>query len=357
MSRIFATLNNLRKKLGRWFWVFLVIIVIIVWRVVVSANRVAKVETAKVTSGELVESVATSGYVKADRYSQLTFPAGGKIVTVAVKTGEKVKKGQLIAQVDAVPLNAAYQNALNEYRNTQAAVELEHDNDKNYGSAETFAQKATRTAAEVANDNAYNNLLAAEDNLRNASIYAPFDGIMDTVDPGSPGITVPASAANYTIVDPSSVYFDAQVEETDLPNVAVGQIVNIKLDAYPNKVFQGTVTSVGMVAFISSTGGNAYHVRISLPDNSDLKFRVGMGGDADIIFNKIENVLKIPATALVTDSTNYVWTIKNGMAKKVNVEIGGSNADEIQITAGLTEGEEIISQPSPTLKEGQRVGS
>ncbi len=357
MKRIFDSISNFRKRLGKWFWVFLVIAAIIIWRVIVSANKSVNVQTAKVTSGELTESVSTSGYVEADRDTELTFPAGGKVTAVGVKVGETVKKGQFIAQVDAVSLNAAYQNALNTYRATQAAVQLEHDNDKNYGSAETFSQKSTRTAAEVANDNAYNDVLAAEDALKNASLYAPFDGIVDTVSPSSPGVNVTAGAANYTIVDPSSVYFDAQVEEMDLLNVTVGQTANIKLDAYPDQTFQGKVSSIGVVAFTSSTGGNAYHVRISLPDNSGLKFRVGMGGDADIVFNKIENVLKIPSTALVTDSTNYVWMIENGRAKKVNVEVGASNADEIQITSGLTEGEQIISQPSPTLKEGQRVGS
>jgi HlyD family secretion protein len=357
MQKMLNSLNSFRLKLGKWFWAILVVILIIIWRVIAGANTPVKVQTTSVTRGDIVQTVSTSGTVKADQYSQLTFPTGGLIKSVYVKSGDTVKKGAWIASLDTVPLNAVYQDALNTYRATQAAVDLEHDNDKNYGSAETFAQKSTRTAAEVANDDAYNNVLAAQDNLRNANLLAPFNGIIDTAMPSSPGIQVLPGAANYTIVNPSSVYFDAEVEETDLSNIKVGQSVNITLDAYPNQTFQGTVTTIGIVAFTSSTGGNAYHVRVSLPDNSGQKFRVGMGGDVDIIYNTVSQVLKVPASAVTTDSTNYVWVIESGRAKMVQVEVGGSNADEVEIKSGLTEGQVVISQPPTDIKEGTRVST
>lgn len=207
----------------------------------------------------------------------------------------------------------------------------------------------------MANDNAWDALQAALDNLRNATITAPFAGVIDTASPSSPGIQVLPGAANYTIVNPDTVYFDAEVEETDLPNIAVGQIVNIKLDAYPNGSFQGKVQTIGMVAFTSSTGGNAYHVRISLPKNDNMKFKVGMGGDVEIVYNTIANPLKVPSSAVIVDSTNYVWLDDNGRARKVNVEVGGSNADEIEIKSGLKEGDSVISNPPANLKEGQKV--
>lgn len=309
----------------------------------------------QVTRGELVESVSTSGNVKADQYSQLTFPSGGLVSWVGVKAGQKVVKGQAIAQLDTVSLNAAYENALNTYRNYQAIADQVLDSVKGNDSAETFTQKATRTTAEVNRDNAYNAVLAAQDNLKNAIIFAPFTGVVDIVNPNSPGVNVLPGVANYTVVNPDSVYFDAEVEETDLPNISVGQAVNIKLDAYPADSFQGVVTNIGMVAFMSGTGGNAYHVRISLPKNTDMKFKVGMGGDVDIIFNKIENTLKVPVSAIVTDSNNYVWVVYGGRVKKAAVGIGGENNDETEIKSGLTEGQTIISQPPALLKENQKV--
>lgn len=348
-------LINIKSKLGKWFWVIIVIIAFIGWRIIASSNKSLKVETAKVSKGNLVLSVSTSGDVSADQFSQLTFPSGGKVAKVSVKAGDKVKKGQLIASLDTVPLVAAYQQALNNYRNYQAAAESTVDSLKDHSKDETLAQKATRTAAEVARDNAYDSVKAAQDNLSNSILYAPFEGIIDTVNPSSPGINVMPGAANYTLVNPDTVYFDAEVIETDLPNIAVGQTVKIKLDAYPDQDFEGKVESIGMVAFISSTGGNAYHVRVSFPGNEGQKIKVGMGGDAEIIYDTVFDTLKVPAFAVVSEPTNYVWVIQRGRAKKVNVEIGRSSIDETEVKSGLSEGETVISQPPANLKDGQKV--
>lgn len=348
--------KNIKSKLGKWFWVILAIIVIVVWRLIAGSTKSTKVQTVKVTQGDLVQSVSTSGTVKADQYSVLTFPTGGKINWVGVKSGDKVRIGQAIAQLDPIPLNAAYQQALNNRRNTQANVDNIHDLVKNNDSAETFAEKATRTTAEVANDNAWDALTATLDNLRNASIYAPFNGVMDTVNPSSPGMQVTPGAANYTIVNPDSIYFDSEVDETDLPHIAVGQKVNIKLDAYPDENFQGVVSNIGIVAFTSSTGGNAYHVRITLPKNVDLKFRVGMQGDSDIIYNTISNVVKISSSTLSSDiNGNYVWGIQNGKSVKIKVGIGQASVDETEINSGLSVGQEIIDNPPSNFTEGQNV--
>src|SRR4030042_240998 len=115
-------------------------------RVVASSNKSLEVETAKVSKGNLVLSVSTSGTVDADQYSKLTFPSGGKIASVWVKAGDKVKKGQTIAALDMVSLAAAYQQALNNRRSTQATVDDVHDQLKD-NTTESFSARATRTAA------------------------------------------------------------------------------------------------------------------------------------------------------------------------------------------------------------------
>jgi RND family efflux transporter MFP subunit len=348
-------IKDIKSKLGKWFWVILGIIILVAWYMIASSNKSLKVETAQVSKGNLILSVSTSGLVHADQYSALTFPSGGKIASVRVKAGDKVKKGQVIASLDLISLNAVYQQALNNRRSTQATVDSVHDQVKDSSSTETFAQKATRTAAEVANDNAWDTVRAAQENLNNAISYAPFDGFVDTVNPSSPGINVMPGAANYTIVNPDTVYFDAEVTELDLPNLALSQQVKVKLDAYPDQDFNGIVESIGMVAFTSSTGGNAYHVRVSFPGNEEQKIKVGMGGDAEIIYNTISETLKVPAFAVVSEPSNYVWIIEKNRVKKVNVEIGQSSIDETEIKSGLSGGETVITQPPANLKEGQRV--
>lgn len=358
MKKLFGFLGKLKKRLGKFFWPLIAILAIIIVSRVSAGRKAVKVELAQASVGDLIETVSTSGTVNADQYSVLTFQTGGKVSYVGVKSGDVVRKGQTIAKLDSVGLNAAYQQALNNYRKYQASAENVLDQVKDHSADESYAQKDSRTTAEVNRDNAYDAMLAAANNLQNATIYAPFVGVMDTVSPASPGVNVGLGAANYTIVNPASTYFDAEVEETDLPNIAIGQDVNIRLDAYPNEEIAGKVETIGMVAFTSSTGGNAYHVRISLPENTDGKFKVGMQGDIDIIFNSIPSVLKVPSTSLTSDGDRYyVWEPVGGKLKKVEVEIGAESIDETEIKSGIEDGQEVVNNPASGLKNGQRVTS
>src|SRR5260221_10974819 len=126
--------KNLKSKLGKWFWVIIVIALIVLWRVFANGTKTTKVQTVKITEGDLIQAVSTSGTIKADQYSVLTFPTGGKIAGVFVKSGDKIKKGKWIAQLDTIPLNAAYQESLNTYKNYQAIAEQALDSVKGHSS-------------------------------------------------------------------------------------------------------------------------------------------------------------------------------------------------------------------------------
>jgi RND family efflux transporter MFP subunit len=350
-------IKNWRKKLGKWFWVALVVVLFIVYKMTFGKPKSVVYPSISVTKGDLLETISTTGKVKADQYANLTFQSGGKLSWVKVKKGDIVKRGQAIAGLDTVILNSAYQQSLNNYRNYQAAAANVLDSLKDHSGDETFSQKATRTAAEVARDNAYDAMMAAQQSLKFANIYSPFDGVVAEATPTFPGAYVTAaSPANYTIVNPNSVYFDSEISETDLPKVKIGQKVKIKLDAYPNETISGEISSIGVVAFISSTGGNAYSLRINLPENKDFKYKIAMEGDTDIILETINDVLKVPTTALVNEEEkNYVWVYSSGKVKKTEVEIGGNSDIETEIKSGLVGGETIISEPSNKFKDGQKV--
>ncbi|MFA6072192.1 MAG: efflux RND transporter periplasmic adaptor subunit, partial [Janthinobacterium sp.] len=301
--------RNFKSRLGKWFWVLLVGLVILMWRVFFSGTKAVTYPSVAVSRGELLETISTTGRVKADQYANLTFPSVGKLAWITVKKGDLVKKGQAIAGLDTVILNASYQQALNNYRNYQAAADSTLDSLKNHSGDETFAQKATRTAAEVARDNAYDAMLAAAQNLKFANIYSPFDGIVAEATPTFSGAFVTTvSPANYIIVNPKTTFFESEISETDLPKVKIGQKVKINLDAYPEETIDGVISNIGVLAFTSSTGGNAYSLRINLPENVDFKYKVGMEGDVSVILETLSGVLKVPTTALVNEEDkNYVW--------------------------------------------------
>lgn len=350
-------ISNIKQKLGKWFWVILAVILVIIWRLFFSGTKEVSYSSSKVSRGDLLETLSTTGNIRADQYANLTFQSGGKISWVGVKKGDIVKKGQAVASLDTVVLNAAYQQSLNNYKYYQAAAESVLDSVKDHSGDETFAQKATRISAEVSRDNAYDAMLAARQNLKFANIYSPFEGVVAEANPSFPGAFVTATnPASYIVVNPKTTYFDSEITETDLPKTKIGQNVKIRLDAYPDEFIDGVIGSIGVVAFGSSTGGNAYSLRIELPENKDFKYKVGMAGDVDIILETRNNVLKVPTTALVNeDDVDYVWVYTSGKIAKREIVIGGSSNEETEVKSGLTEEDIIISEPSNKFKDGQKL--
>lgn len=353
---MFNKFKDIKNKLGKWFWPVLIVSIILILKFTIFKSKPVIVKTENPLKGDLVETVSVTGIVKADNYANLTFQGGGRVAWVNVKEGQMVKKGQGIAGLDTVILNASYQQSLNNYRYYQAAAASTLDSVKDHSGDETFAQKATRTQAEVARDNAYDAVKAAEQNLRYATIFAPFNGVMAKVEPSFAGSNVTSATASYIVVNPDTTYFLGELSESDLPKVKVGQKVNIKLDAYPDENFEGLVENIGVVAFTSSTGGNAYTIRISLPKNINQKFRVGMEGDGEVILATKNNLLKVSFGSVVNeDGKDYVWLVENGKTKKKNIQIGASSLTEVEVKSGLSEKDSIIIDPSNKLIEGQKV--
>ncbi len=353
---IWEKILNLKKRLGKWFWVLPAIVAVILFKIIFPGGKVVKYAATKVSKGDLLETVSTTGKVQADEYANLTFQTGGRLSWVNVKKGDSVKKGQAIAGLDTVVLNSAYAQALNNYRNYQAAAESALDSVKGHSGDETFAQKATRTAAEVARDNAYDAMNATLQNLKFANLYSPFDGVVAEATPSFAGANITPATSSYIVVNPETTYFQSEIAETDLPKVKIGQKVKIKLDAYPDGEIDGTIANMGIVAFNSSTGGNAYTLRVELPENKDFKFKVGMEGDMDIILETISGALKVPTSALVNEEDiNYVWVYKGGKVHKKEIQIGGNSNEETEIKSGVSEGDVIITEPSNKFKEGQKV--
>lgn len=345
-----------KKKSGKKFWIILLVLLVVVWKMFFTADKSVAFKSQKTAKGDILETLTTTGTVKADEFANMTFQSGGRLAWVKVKKGDTVKKGQPLAGLDTVVLNAAYQQAVNNYRNYQAAADSALDSVKGHTGDETYSQRATRTAAEVARDNAYDAMNAALQNLRFANLYAPFDGIVAEATPSFAGANVTPATASFIVVNPGTVYFDTEIAETDLPKVKPGQRVIIKLDAYPDESIEGKVGTIGVVAFTSSTGGNAYSVRIELPKNLDFKYKVGMEGDVSIVLETLKNVLKVSTSALINeDDTDFVWVWQNGKVSKKAVGIGGSSDEETEIKTGLNEGDIVISEPSSKFTEGQKV--
>lgn len=316
-----------------------------------------KVETVTVAKGDIVETVSASGEVDAYEKAELTFQGSGKLAWVGVKEGDVVKKYQAIAKLDTILLNAAYQQSINTYTSLNAAAQKAEDDVKNHASDETYAQKATRIAAQAARDNAYDAMKAAEQSLKFATITAPFDGVITSANPSFPGSNVTYATAVYSLVNPETFYFSTEVGETEISKIKVGQKVTLSLDAYPDEEFESVVESIGISSVVTSTGGTAYKVKIALPKKEGVDFRLGMNGDTEIVTNTYSDTLFVPSDSVIEeDSGNYVWVVNGGgRVKKVKVTLGASSVDKNEIKDGLKEGDLTILRPPVNLKNGSKI--
>jgi HlyD family secretion protein len=179
-------------------------------------------------------------------------------------------------------------------------------------------------------------------NLGNATLVAPFDGIVSAVNIQA-GQTVSAGTVAIEIVDPSSVEMTATVDEIDVPQVKVGQKVSISLDALPNDNFSGVVSTISIMGN-SQSGVVSYPVTITLDTASGVQLRQGMSATATITTQEVNNVLVVPVAAVSGSSTNNptVTVMVNGVPEVRQVKVGQSNDQYTQILSGLNAGDEVV---------------
>ncbi len=347
--------NLMKKKLIIFFIIsFSLLTAGVIFRFPLRAQEVA---TGKVERKNLTEKLTVSGEVNAEEKASLKFQTSGLLSWVGVKEGEWVKKGQAIASLDQRELKKRLEKELNDYMTVRWNFEQTHDDYKEYKDNATLTDEMKRILekAQFGLSNAVIDVELADLALKYATIATPIAGIVTNIDTPLAGVNITPATATFDIVNPNSVYFEARIDELEIGKVKEGQKVIITLDSYPDKTFEGLISAIDFAA--STVGGSkVFLTKISLPENSDRQFRLGMGGDAEIILNEKENVLTIPAEALIKRERNFVWTVDNeGKARKKEVETGLSTDEEIEIISGLEEGAEIVTKGIMGLKEGQKI--
>jgi HlyD family secretion protein len=208
------------------------------------------------------------------------------------------------------------------------------------------AAKAAMDQAEKSGELAQEAVNNARKDLEEATIEAPFDGVIANVFAKEgdrvPPPTVSAQPIIY-LIDPSSMELMVEVDEIDIPQVELGQDVIITLDSLPDKEFSGTVAVIYPVP--KEVGGVVVYnvkIRFEAPDGSGIK--VGMSASADIVLAKRENVLLVPSPAIREDSEGnaYVNVVVNDKVQERQVVTGINDGFNTEIISGLQEGETVL---------------
>lgn len=339
---MFNKLRNFKAKLGKWFWVLLVLVVVGVGIFLYKKNNKPEYQSSLIETGTVREELILTGSINAVKYVNLFFPTSGKIAWVGAKEGQIVKRGFPITSLNKTVLNSAYQQALNNYRNYQAAADQTLDSVKGHAGDETFAIKAERTAAEVARDNSYDSLKAAEYNLANATIYAPFDGVISSLPFSSPGVNVSPADVQVVMVDPSTIYFDVDADQNDVTSLKMNQEVLIVLDSFVDKEFKGKVTFISLTPKAGTAGTN-YKVKVEFdtPTQISESVRIGMTGDAKFILTQKDSTLFVGSEFVKSDTKGKFLRL-NTPENKVYIKTGLEGEERVEIIGDFSEGDIVF---------------
>lgn len=334
------------RKFIRWvrghkrLTIVLIVIVAVVFFVVYSRSGNGALEEATVERATVVEEIVLTGEIKAADYATLQFNTSGTVSWVGVKVGDRVKKGQALMKLDTVKLDAAYQIAASNYRAAQANVDEVLDSLKDKDTSETFEEKNIRTAAETAKDKAWEALLSAQKDLRDATLLAPFEGVVAILNTESAGVNVTAATPQIVVVNPDTFYFEVLADQTEVSRFKVGDKAEVVLDAFEDETLEAIVTSISVVPD-STESGTVYPIRLALNLADDSKYKIGMTGDASFVVSRHENVLSVP-TGFVNSDQEGEYVLVNGGKDKKYIKVGIEGSDRTEIMGGILEGEKVF---------------
>lgn len=294
-----------------------------------------------ISRGEVVEELVLTGELKASEYVNLQFNSSGTVSWVGVKMGEEVQKGSALVKLDTTALNSSYQRALADLRYAEATVNRVHNDLKDKDSTETFLEKETRVAAEVAHDKAYEAYVAAQKSLKDATLTAPFAGLVTYLANEASGVNVTAAAPQVTIVNPSTIYFEVNADQTEVSRFKVGDQAKIVFDAFDNKEIDAEVTSVSITPDPNDSG-TVYPIRLKLSvDNTNYLYKIAMTGDVSFVLSKKENVLYVEPKYINSDKNGKYVLVNDGHDKKY-IEVGIEGDDRVEIQGDISEGEFVF---------------
>lgn len=354
MKRFFITTSNRLKKIPRrWLIIGLIVLAILGFIFRPRTNPANEPQFATVERQSLKVEVSASGILTGKNTASLHFQSGGLLSFLNVKTGDQVTSGQIIAGLDTRQLQSSLQQAQNTLTADQANVEKVLDDTHlfqygnggfaNVGTAnETETQRNNRIAAQEARDSAVDAVKTAMVALQNATIVSPISGTVIAADL-LPGQNVLPTDTVAQISDFSQPEFDADVDESDISKVRLGEQANFTLNAYGDKNFIGQVIKITPLTHTTSSGATVVTVKISANDPTITPI-AGLNGQANITTSESPNTLTIPISALRDDHTVLIQTPQG--IQSVKVTTGLQNDTDAEILSGLKEGQKVVTNPA-----------
>ena len=327
------------------------------------APKVDTVTAALVTEGQATTLLTATGYVEAERKADLSPKITSRITELNVTEGSKVRKGDVIARLDHTDLDAQLADAQASWVNAKAELARQQALTN-----EGLATKSTLDAAVASEASMRAKVEYVKALLDYTEIRAPFAGVItakrafvgEAVSPyGSSPSGGGSGGAIVTIVEFSSLYVGADVNESNLARLSPNQPAEITLDAVPDKVYHGYLRQIVPAADRQKA---TVRVKVAFLDADDkilpdLSARVSFTAEPTQGKASRPRVL-VPKAAIATvDGKTGVFRVSEGRARFVPVETGGDVQGQVEVLKGLSGGERLISVATlaKPLKDGESV--
>jgi len=399
--------NNKKKRRRRITYIVIGVVgVLVLAGAVIAATRggtkIDPSKLAKVEKGDLAKSVVATGKVEPITKVEIKSKASGIVKKLYIDAGDRVKKGQLLAELDKEEIEAHVAQAKAQMEASQASAkateaDLERakvdaegvdvpmlkraydrsqgmakegvvsasaldDAQKNYELAlnkqnvakaqlQVLKAKIGQAQAQVLQDQA--NLKQLEEQLGYTSITSPIDGIILSrdVEVGDAVSSILVLGSSATLImtegDTSEVYVKGKVDESDIGKVYMSQPARIKVESFKDKTFNGKVTKISPMG-VEKDNVTTFEVRVSI-NNPGGELKAAMTANAEIILEEHKNVLQIPEGAILYDKDKKASVEvpdekgKEGK-RKLAVNIGISNGAKTEVLGGLKEGDQVVLQ-------------
>ena len=387
IDKSIAGVSSTRRRKAFYPVVFIIVIgLIAAFYFKGKAIEVEAVNVSQIYPSQTFTLLNASGYVVAQRKAAVASKTTGRIISISVEEGNHVKKGDIIARLENEDVSALREQASANldaaYANLQQANAEMHDADVNfsrykellrselvsgnvYDSAEARYKKAVAAVAEAeasvkANKAALN---SAEVSIEYTLIRAPFDAVVLTKNADIGDIITPlgaaanAKAAVVTIADMSSLQVEADVSESNLKYVKLGQPCEIQLDAFQELRFRG---EVHMIVPTADRSKASVMIKVKFLDKDsrilpEMSARVAFLERTVTVEDQKPRTAINPAAIIIKGSKKTVFLIKEDRVVESSISTGEQLGDVVEVLSGIKSGDRVVLKPLDKLKDGVRV--
>lgn len=356
-------------------------------------EKAIKVTVEKVTRQNLTSKISASGEVKPKKSVNISAHIPGRIIIIGVEEGQRVKMDDFLLKLESTQYEANADRDRARIQSSKADLiraeailrkdELYYERYKKLfeedliSSEQLEAAKAQYDVSKAQHEAILFQIKQGEaslqstlDNLQKTVYNSPIDGIITSLRVEEGEVALVGTMNNpgtvlMTIADLSVMEVEVEVDETDVVGLKIGQLSEVRVDAFPNKTIKGKVTEIGSSALqklTSSEESKDFKVVITL-ENPPENLKPGLSASADIITAEKKDVLAIPISALVLREKEAedpekkekqeegVYLIEETRAKFSPVQKGIIGELMLEIISGLEEGQKIVIGPYSALRQ------